>query len=263
MNALSLFSGIGGLDIAAEWAGFKTVAFCERDKFCKSVLAARWPGIQIEDDVIKIKGDGFGKLQLVHGGFPCQPFSTGGKRLGKADDRYLWPEMFRVVREAKPDWVVAENVAHFARMALDDVLTDLESEGYETWAFVSPACAVNAPHRRDRLWIVANLASKRCDQWADCGGERSLHDYEKRDAAKAHANRPQLLSQSWPVDPDSGWRSYLALCRGMADGVPARLDRLRALGNAVVPQQAYPIFAAIAETYNAKITGPLKRARVD
>ena len=158
MNALSLFSGIGGLDIAAEWAGFKTVAFCEKDKFCQKVLKKHWPDVPIHSDIKTYQHDGT-VIDILTGGFPCQPFSCAGKRAGKADDRYLWPEMLRVIREVSPRWVVGENVRGLTNwnggMVFDEVQADLEAEGYEVTAVILPACGQNAPHRRERIWFVA------------------------------------------------------------------------------------------------------------
>ncbi|MFA5261285.1 MAG: DNA cytosine methyltransferase, partial [Candidatus Omnitrophota bacterium] len=188
---IDLFSGIGGFALAAKWAGIETVQFVEIDPFCQKVLQKQFPGVPIHDDIktfayaASIKDDkresrGVGYAPqggeggddatgpcdksrpfLLTGGFPCQPYSCAGKRKGKDDDRALWPEMLRVISEAKPRWVIGENVAGFIGMGLDDCISDLEGEGYEVQAFVIPACAVNAPHRRDRVWIVANSNSAR------------------------------------------------------------------------------------------------------
>lgn len=158
MRVLDLFSGIGGFSLGLERAGMQTVAFCERDEYCRAVLAKHWPGVPCFDDIHNIDADGLGRLgriDLVCGGFPCQPFSVAGRQKGKDDDRHLWPEMHRVIALARPTWVIGENVAGLIAMALDDVLADLESIGYTTRTFVIPAAAVGAPHRRDRLWIIA------------------------------------------------------------------------------------------------------------
>jgi len=170
MNALSLFSGIGGIDLACEWVGIKTVAFCEREPFCQKVLRKHWPEVPIYDDVCtmtkeRLESDGIdcGTIDLIHGGYPCQPFSVAGKRRGAEDDRHLWPEYFRLVQEIRPRWVVGENVAGHVSLGLDDVLSDLESEGYEAIPIVLPACAVYASHRRDRVFIVAYSEDIRCN----------------------------------------------------------------------------------------------------
>ncbi|MGG5333868.1 DNA cytosine methyltransferase [Enterococcus sp. AZ163] len=293
MRALSLFSGIGGMDLAAEWAGFETVAFCEYVDFPRKVLQKHWPDVPIYKDIRELNKELLMKegvidrdrtIKLVHGGFPCQPYSVAGKRLGKADDRDLWPEMFRVIEELQPSWVVGENVANFVNMELERTLIDLESEGYETQSFIIPAAAVDAKHQRNRTFIVAHANSlwesqsqgRIEDIWGRIGNsseimadteslrsrrlsigkteEESRLERNGKNVAHAYSqglersNRSELESPNtsrysfekseWPVEPRVG---------RVADGVPNRVDRIRTLGNAVVPQQIYPIFAAIAE----------------
>lgn len=153
---LDLFSGIGGFALAAKWNGYKTVGFCEQDKFCQAVLKKHWPEVPIIEDIRQVRGNLYPKISLLTGGFPCQPFSVAGERRGKDDNRYLWPEMLRVIREAKPDWIIGENVAGIVNMALDQVHSDLEAEDYEVETIIIPACSVDASHRRDRCWIVAH-----------------------------------------------------------------------------------------------------------
>jgi DNA (cytosine-5)-methyltransferase 1 len=169
LTHLSLFSGIGGLDLAANWAGFSTVACCEIDPFCQKILAKHWPGVPIFPDIFKLNrkvleeagvlGDGR-TITLISGGVPCQPASVAGQRRGAEDDRWLWPEAIRVISEVKPTWAVLENVGGLITldggMAFEHILSDLEGIGYEAQAFVIPACAVDAKHRRDRVWIVAH-----------------------------------------------------------------------------------------------------------
>jgi DNA (cytosine-5)-methyltransferase 1 len=157
----SLFSGIGGFDLAAQWMGWENVFHVERDPFCRQVLTHHFPKSQSFDDVKTFDATPFrGRLRVLSGGFPCQPFSAAGKRAGTSDDRYLWPEMFRIIREARPTYVVAENVRGLLSwnegLVLDTVCADLEGEGYEVCPVVLPAASVNAPHRRDRIWIVAH-----------------------------------------------------------------------------------------------------------
>ena len=158
---LSLFSGIGGLDLAAEAAGFRTVGQCEWADYPTKVLEKHWPEVPRWKDIRTLTKESFYErtglrtIELISGGFPCQPFSCAGKRRGKDDDRYLWPEMLRVINELRPTWVVGENVANIVNMALDQVLSDLEDQGYQTRTFIIPACSVDAPHRRDRCAIVA------------------------------------------------------------------------------------------------------------
>ena len=181
MKHLSLFSGIGGLDLAAEMAGFATVGQCEWADYPTKVLEKHWPDVPRWRDIRTLTGESFYEktgirtVDVISGGFPCQPFSVAGKRRGKEDDRYLWPEMLRVISELRPTWVVGENVAGIVNMALDQVYSDLENEGYSVQALIIPACAVDAPHRRDRCAIVGrktdvpNPNKVRCDLW---GSER-------------------------------------------------------------------------------------------
>ena len=143
----------------------KTVAFCEIDPYCRAVLSKHWPDIPIHDDVRTLNARQYG-ADLICGGYPCQPFSTAGKRRGAEDDRHLWPEMFRIIKECRPAWILCENVAGHVNLGLDDVLSDLESEGYACQPFIIPALAVDAKHRRDRVWIVANASIRRCDRSA-------------------------------------------------------------------------------------------------
>jgi len=165
----SLFSGIGGFDLAARWMGWDNIFHVERDPFCRQVLAHHFPNSDSYDDIKQFRATAYaGRVDIISGGFPCQPFSAAGKRAGTSDDRYLWPEMFRVVREARPTWVVAENVRGLISwnegLVLDTVCADLEGEGYEVFPVVLPAASVNAPHRRDRIWIVAHSNDIRSNQ---------------------------------------------------------------------------------------------------
>lgn len=156
----SLFSGIGGFDLAAQWMGWSNVFYVERDPFCQRVLRHHFPQSELYEDIKEFDGTAYaGRVDIISGGFPCQPFSAAGNRRGTSDDRYLWPEMFRVITEVRPKWVVAENVRGLLSwndgLVLDTVCADLEGEGYEVFPVVLPAASVNAPHRRDRIWIVA------------------------------------------------------------------------------------------------------------
>ena len=162
MTGLSLFSGVGGMDLAAEAAGIQTVAFCEVDPFCQRVLRNRWPGIPIFGDIHQITGEMIlheGKtntIDVIFGGIPCQPYSYAGKRKAKNDDRHLWPEFSRLVGEIKPAWVVVENVPGILQLAADDICTDLERQSYAVGIFCHEAAAVGAPHRRMRVFFVAH-----------------------------------------------------------------------------------------------------------
>lgn len=306
LTHLSLFSGIGGLDLAAERAGFQAVGQCEFADYPYQVLCRHWPAVPKWRDIRTLTGEdfhartGLRTVDVLSGGFPCQPFSVAGKRRGTEDDRYLWPEMLRVIKELRPAWVVGENVAGIINMALDQVLSDLEAQGYETRTFVIPACGVDAPHRRDRVAIVAwhndgkpngrkplaaipredeRQNSKSCgvcydvadaDQSRIQGGQASGNVEIQRKNIVEHALRcgecshvcnsastgfqnrtagaffrpeeEQKLKRSdwWPIEPDVG---------RVAHGIPHRVDRLRCLGNAVVPAQFYPIFKGIAELF--------------
>lgn len=162
LTHLSLFSGIGGLDLAAEWAGIQTVGQCEWADYPTKVLEKHWPDVPRWRDIRTLTKESFYErtgrrtVDIISGGFPCQPFSVAGKQRGKEDDRYLWPEMVRAIKELRPTWVVGENVAGIVRMALADILSELEACGYRARTFLIPACAVGARHRRYRVAIVAH-----------------------------------------------------------------------------------------------------------
>ena len=220
MKHLDLFSGIGGFALAAQWAGLETVAFCECDTFCRSVLRKHWAEIKIHEDVRQIDGADYRGVELITGGFPCQPFSEIGERKAKDDDRHLWPEMRRVIAQARPAWVLAENVSGIIGLALDDVLSDLEAEGYTCRALAIPACGVGANHERERVWIVANST---------------------RQPLRV-AGQPRENTYSWDTEPDVA---------RVANGIPNGVDRNKALGNAIVPQVAFELLRTMA-TYNAK-----------
>jgi DNA (cytosine-5)-methyltransferase 1 len=161
----SLFSGIGGFDLAAEWMGIENIFQVEIDEFCQKVLQKNFPETKKYKDIKEFNGKEYeGKINIISGGFPCQPFSQAGKRKGTDDDRHLFPEMLRVISEVKPDWVIAENVYGLLNiqdgMVFEQVCTELENLEYEVQAFIIPACGKNAPHKRDRLWIIANSRCK-------------------------------------------------------------------------------------------------------
>ena len=188
MKVLDLFSGIGGFSHGLDKVGFKTVAFCEMDKYCKLVLQKHWKGVKIYNDVKELKGEEIikehGTIDIVVGGFPCQPFSIAGARKGTDDNRHLWPEMFRIIKELKPRWVIGENVRGIVSiqngMVFENVCTDLEGEGYEVRAFNIPAAGVGAPHRRERIWIVAN--SRRTLRQGSSIREKNENETRKEDA---------------------------------------------------------------------------------
>ena len=163
LRTLDLFSGIGGFARGLEATNFfETSCFVENEPYCRAVLQYHWPDVPVLGDIRDVKGrDLPTRPDVICGGFPCQPFSQAGKQQAQDDPRHLWPEMFRLIRECRPTWIVGENVVGLIRLGLDEVLTDLESEGYATRTFDIPACATGAPHLRRRLWIVAHADSER------------------------------------------------------------------------------------------------------
>ena len=173
----SLFSGIGGFELAARWAGFTNVFSCEIEEFNQRVLKYHFPESTLYENVKEFNATQYrGRVDLITGGFPCQPYSAAGKRLGKADDRHLWPEMLRIIQEVQPRYVVGENVRGLLNwnggLVFDEVQTDLENIGYEVTPYLLPACGVNAPHRRDRIFFVANAKNIRRVQTKNVGRER-------------------------------------------------------------------------------------------
>lgn len=294
---IDLFSGIGGFALAVDtvWPGSEHI-FCDNDTFCQQVLKKHWPKSKIYGDIRTIANTGSKKQRgvpsgtrqeipeawdscdILTGGFPCQPFSQAGRRQGTEDDRYLWPAMLAVIRSCKPTWVIAENVRGLATwnhgLALEQVCLDLEAQGYEVRALIIPAVAVNAPHRRDRIWFVAHRADKHdhrsgekrrgrgklTDKNSDAAnsGNAGLQRNEQPAAFGKGKRSPQSIAQrSW----DENWPEVAAeLCR-VDDGLPAELDgfkltkaghrtqRLKALGNSIVPQVAIEIMKAIRGVY--------------
>jgi DNA (cytosine-5)-methyltransferase 1 len=179
MNHGSLFSGIGGFDLAAEWMGWDNIFHCEWNPFGQKVLKHYWPNSISYNDITKTDFSIHrGTIDILTGGFPCQPYSAAGKRLGKEDERHLWPSMLRAIREIQPRWIVGENVLGLVNwnggMVFEEVQADLEAEGYEIQPYVLPAAAVGAPHRRDRVWFVAYSTSARAGE--NFGGLRSVFD---------------------------------------------------------------------------------------
>ena len=169
----SLFSGIGGFDLASEWMGWENIFHCEINTFCRKVLHHYWPNSITYDDIKKTDFTIHrGNIDVLTGGFPCQPYSHAGKRKGSEDDRHLWPEFYRAIREISPTWVIGENVLGLVNwnegMVFDEVLACLEDEGYETASVVLPAASINAVHKRERLWIVARKQWKRVVFLGDC-----------------------------------------------------------------------------------------------
>lgn len=233
-----LFAGIGGFSLGLEWAGFEIKWQVEADKYCRKVLKKHWPNVKQYGDIKDVGKHNLEPVDLICGGFPCQPASYCGKQRGREDDRWLWPEMFRIIKEFKPAWVVAENVYGLITLeqglAFKSLLFDLESEDYKTQSFIIPACAVNAPHRRNRVWIIAHTKGERL--------QRSIKTYDKQRTQsydKQSVRCPELWHENW-------YEAATRLC-GVDDGVPNRMDRIRALGNAVVPQVVETIGRAILQ----------------
>jgi DNA (cytosine-5)-methyltransferase 1 len=174
----SLFSGIGGFDLAAEEAGFENIFSCEIDEFCNKVLEKNFPHVKRYKSITRIDFTQYRhRLDVISGGFPCQPFSIAGKRQGKNDERHLWPEMLRVIKEARPTWIVGENVANYVNMELEQAISDLEGEGYEVQPFVIPALAVGAEHLRNRVWIISYSGKCRLERFSWGAGKKPQNGY--------------------------------------------------------------------------------------
>lgn len=244
----SLFSGIGGFDLAAEWMGWENVFHCEWNQFGKKVLNYYWPNAISYHDITKTDFTIHrGQIDILTGGFPCQPYSQAGKRLGKEDDRHLWPEMLRAIREIQPGWVVGENVRGLVNwnggMVFDDIQAELEVEGYEVQTFLLPACAVNNVHRRDRVWIIAHSDRNGC-KWGNGKNEKHTDKERKQKVGNVKSS----------VSYFSGFTTEPTVCVG-DDGLPTELDgitfpkwrneSIKAYGNAIVPQVALQIFKSI------------------
>ena len=286
MRHLDLFSGIGGFALAARWSGFETVAFCEIDQYCQKVLAKHWPSVPIYSDIKKLnletlKDDGISTVDLLTGGFPCQPFSVanGSNRKGRDDERHLWPEMLRVISEVRPAWIVGENVPGIVKMELDNILFDLEGQGYTSETFVLGASSVNAPHRRARVFVLSCLSDPNCyrrqqvpDRQLSSNGRNGPSVLKKRRAAvkkqnplfydpnrfgfkgSAQKSLPEFADlptkfSGTGTEPHRGWTTEPGICR-TSHGIPNRVDRIKGLGNAVVPQLVYNLFEIIKQVDN-------------
>ena len=276
LQTVDLFSGIGGFSRGLEATGFfKTTRFVENDPYCQAVLRYHWPDIPVLGDIKNARRPDFPeRTDLVCGGFPCQPFSQAGKQHAQDDPRHLWPEMFRIIRELRPTWVCGENVTGLVRLGLDEVLSDLEGEGYATRTFNIPACATGAPHLRQRLWIIAHADSE-----SEPDGNARQRQLGFRFVADPKSNFKDGLSRKPDEEPDrrhtrlelecgsngqSGRRpgptladpdstglkqdywSFEPEVGRLVDGLPNRVPQLRALGNSIIPQIAERIGYAIA-----------------
>jgi len=287
MTHASLFSGIGGFDLAAEWMGWDNLFHCEWNPFGQKVLKHHFPNSISYNDITKTDFSIHrGQVDILTGGFPCQPYSTAGKRLGKNDERHLFPEMLRCIKEVKPRWVVGENVRGLVSwnegLVFHEVYNDLEREGYEVQSFLIPAAGVNAPHQRYRVWFVAYSSSSRLqtnysmreskttkfssringeniftnDVANTCiggiqryRGESSNNEFQTNEFNKNNSKRQPIMD--WEKFPTQ------SPIRGGDDGIPKELDSItfskwrnesiKAYGNAIVPQVAHQIFKTIEE----------------
>lgn len=245
----SLFSGIGGFDLAAKWLNWNNVFHCEKDQFCRSILKKHFPESISYGD---IKTTDFtiwrGLVDVISGGFPCQPFSTAGKRKGINDERYLWPEMLRAIKEVDPAFIVGENVYGIAKTtAPQEIVSSLENLGYIVVPFNIPASAVGALHRRSRVWFVGikehtldpntNCIRSYCEKFNEQRNFELLNEQE--------CEFRQVVSES--IRNGTHPRVFRD-----ANGIPNRVDRLRAIGNAVVPQVAYEIFKTVEVFHKLK-----------
>ena len=300
MNHIDLFSGIGGFSLAFDQVFHEQKnnhIFVEIDPFCQAVLKKHWPEAEIVSDIRQFAQDpvdfrrlhggqkesssirdkrnaGAGNetgVYLLTGGFPCQPFSQAGRRKGTSDDRFLWPEMFRVIQATRPEWVIAENVRGLATwndgLVLEQVCADLESIGYEVQPLIIPAVAVNAPHRRDRVWFIGHAKGsgskavsevRKGESTDSTGSDSDASNTESRNAGKPSESkgRKDFDRRSW----EANWLEVATSLCGVDDGLSNGLDfagytkaqhrvqRLKALGNAIVPAVAMEIMKAIKQS---------------
>ncbi len=263
----SLFTGIGGFDLAAHWCGIRTLWQVEREPFCQDLLKQHFSDAILFDDVKNVGSYELPPVSIISGGFPCQPFSHAGKRKGQDDNRYLWPQMLRIIQELQPNYVIGENVPGIISLALDEVLASLEKEGYYNETFVIPACGIGAWHKRDRVWIISykkdrfnaetrkqqnaywRTVEEQIELLSNTGGWR-----HEESGAFGKSSNPETATAWETAQPFDGcipniWQSEPNVDR-VANGVPNRVDRIKALGNSIVPQMAYIIFQSILEIEN-------------
>ena len=324
LRHVDLCSGIGGFSLGFEWAELsKPVLFCDIEPWSRQILAKHWPDVPIAEDVKELANDPDGLVpdcDILTAGYTCQPFSVAGQRRGSQDDRHIWPFIFTIIKAKRPSFCVFENVYGHVTLGLDQVLSDLEREGYATRPFIVPACATDAPHRRDRLWIicknVGNPKSERCNKWSDVKREGAKNKQEQRlgvwsepsgssqdvadtqsdrtgksrhadktegstessatqpygsstNVANAQSKRVQRHGAGGQQEPQSHAREKVFMCSSerprattwdvepsvgrVAHGIPRRVDRLRGLGNAIVPQIAMRIGQTIKATYDTRL----------
>lgn len=288
-----LFAGINGFGFAAEILDWKQAFHCEIDPFCQKIIKYYWPKSVSYEDITKTDFTIWrGKIDVLSGGFPCQPYSQAGKRLGKEDNRHLWPEMRRAIREIRPGWVVGENVRGLTNwnggLVFDEIQADLETEGYEVIPFLLPACAVGAPHRRDRIWFIAHRyldgldRNKEFKKGQQPGGGRPSRSRPssfngERPTPNPNNERLQGSKVNGSVDQSGkkgdkqpsrfispNWQNFPTqspICGGN-DGLPSKLDgvtfskwrneSIKAYGNAIVPQVALQIFKTINKLENER-----------
>lgn len=290
LKVLDLFSGIGGFSLGLESTGqFETVAFCEKDQFCQKVLKKHWSNIPIIDDVRRINGKEI-KADVVVGGFPCQSISIAGKQKGKDDDRFLFPEMLRVIKEVKPRWIIGENVQNLINISngtiLKDIVKGLEAENFEVQCFSISASSQGAWHKRERVWIIANsnnrlsigenkeiqtrgntinngsstnVPNTECNEHQhtptrQSGTGKVWGFYSEKEKQTSHDLWSKTSGCDAPLGQKTWWQTQSELCRiphGLSSSMDRnRANRIKALGNSIVPQIAREIGKAIIEAEN-------------
>ena len=279
LQHLDLFSGIGGFSLGLETAGLaETVAFCDIEDYCQKVLNKHWPHVPIFSDIKELnyetlRAKGINNIDIITGGYPCQPFSVAGRKKGEQDPRHLWPEYFRLVKELRPTWVIGENVSGHIKQGLDTVLENLESEGYSTRTFSISASSIGANHKRERVWILAH-SGRSLREGTELGreneneiGKENANQFERSSSTSqsnvANSERERLQRSEqyethtretstqfptaeqieatglhWAIEPDVG---------RVAHGIPNRMDRLKSLGNSLVPQIPFLIANCIKQ----------------
>jgi DNA (cytosine-5)-methyltransferase 1 len=272
---VDLCSGIGGFALGFEWAELSSpILFCDIEPWSRKILAKHWPDVPIAEDVKELAGDpdrNVPDCDILTAGYPCQPFSLAGKRGGEEDPRHIWPYILRIVASKRPSWCVFENVYGHLTLGLDQVLLDLEAEGYATRPFIVPACSVDAPHRRDRVWIIAKKVRPDTYNTRQPSSQGSGKDnrnksgnnfgWSGQDVADTYNSGREEQRWPQPAQPKhqapqrgSGWLPEPAVGR-VANGIPRRVDRLKGLGNAIVPQIAMQIGKTIKAVHDIPAQG--------